>query len=155
MGSDGCLWKEYDRKTVNVPIQPKQFWNVHVGGTVWLEGRRCSAGEGYGWRDWSPPTLCTPAWWETWQVYQTFGQMYLFHEKAKTGWKQISWDFKCLGLWTLSHKLRGPLKVFERGVTSSVCFSQCLWGRVKDWKDDNKYLILSEFWRSSSISFSI
>lgn len=33
---------------VNVPIQPKQFWNVHVGGTVWLEGRRCSAGEGYG-----------------------------------------------------------------------------------------------------------
>lgn len=24
---------------MNVPIQLKQFWNVHVGGTVWLEGR--------------------------------------------------------------------------------------------------------------------
>ena len=26
-------------KTANVPIKLKQFWNVYVGGTVWLEGR--------------------------------------------------------------------------------------------------------------------
>lgn len=107
-------------KTLNVPIKLKQFWNAYVGGTVWLEGRGATVLGGLWVKRLKPSQPSSPAWCEMWQVYRTFGQMYLFNEEAKTGWKQITWDFKCLELWTLLHKLWGPLKLFEQGVMSSV-----------------------------------